>query len=470
MTSKKGKVQPAGIGMTPSKSELGSYIRSRRLKLELRQFTLAKKCGFAQNFISQLEIGISKYLKDRHLERLAKALQCDIEELRKRMPVKSDLQPKTELGKLIRSRREELGVSLSALAKKLRITPQQAKNLELRKSPTIRYELVQPLASALDLEPTTLAKFAGTTRKQSKSELGQLIRTRRKELGISTGALAKKLDVSPQFVNQIEFGKCPLSENHDMIARLAKILELDVNELEAVRPTRKLKQMNNTNTLGGFLAAKRLELRLSQRQLCERAKIGSNVISGVETGRFHPNPNLLEKLAKALDCQIPPELIPSPRDRRNGHKGPERKTELGKFVTTRRLELQLSQAQVADKASTATCIISGIERGTYHLGGMMLERLSEAIECEIPAELIPTPKSRGRRTKQDAPTTSVMVHLSEQSIADLEKIKELSDIRVNTEAVRKTLKLLRRLLEKQSDGYVICLCKDKNVVELEFMF
>jgi len=401
MTSKKGKAQPAGVGMTPSKSELGSYIRSRRLELELRQVPLAKKCGFAQNFVSQLEIGIRKYLKDRQLERLAKALQCDVEELRKRMPVKSGSQPKTELGKLIRSRREELGLSLPAFAKKLRMTPQQAKTLEVRKNPTIRYQLVQLLASVLDLEPTTLAKFAGTTRKQSKSELGQLVRTRRKELGISTGSLAEKLDVSRQFVNQIEFGQCRLSKNDDMIARLAQILELDVNELEAVRPTRRLKQMDTTNPLGGFLAAKRLELRLSQREVCERAEITASVVSGVETGRLHPSPNLLGKLATALDCQIPQELIPLPRDRSNGHKDPgyktERETELGKFVTTRRLELRLSQAQVADKASTGTAVISGIERGTYHLGGLMLEKISKALECEIPAELVPTPRSRGRR-------------------------------------------------------------------------
>ena len=102
----------------------------------------------------------------------------------------------------------------------------------------------------------------------------------------------------------------------------------------------------------------------------------------------------------------------------------------------------------------------------------MLEKISKALECEIPAELVPTPGKRGPRTRtaQYATASSFMVHLSEQTIADLEKIKELSDIRVNTEAVRKALKLLRRLLEKQSEGYVVCVRKDKDVIELEFMF
>ena len=54
--------------------------------------------------------------------------------------------------------------------------------------------------------------------------------------------------------------------------------------------------------------------------------------------------------------------------------------------------------------------------------------------------------------------------------ADLEKIKELSDIRENSEAVCKVLKVLRRLLEKLADGYAICLRKDQEVIELELIF
>ncbi|MEK7507390.1 MAG: helix-turn-helix transcriptional regulator [Patescibacteria group bacterium] len=135
---------------------------------------------------------------------------------------------------------------------------------------------------------------------------------------------------------------------------------------------------------------------------------------------------------------------------------------------SKRLGLRLSQAQVAEKAGTTPATVSRIEQGTYRPGGLMLEKISKALECEIPAELILT---LGRREpRQDAPVSSVVVHLSGQNIADLEKIKELPDIRVNIEVVRKALKLLRRLLEKQSDGYVVCLRKDKDVIELEFMF
>lgn len=391
MTSKKGKPQPNGVGMTPSKTELGRFIRSRRLELNLRQGPLAKQVGISQTVISGWEIGNRNYLNDRQLSDLAKALQVEVDELRKRMPVKPGSEPKTELGKLIRSRREELGLSLSAFANKLGVTPQQAKKLELKKNPNILYSLVSALASSLDLQPSIIAKFAGATRKQSSSELGQLVRLRRKELGISTCALAKKLNVSRQLVNQIEFGWCPLSESDEMIARLAQILELEVSQLEAVRPKRRLKQVSPTNPLGRFLVSKRFELKLTQRE-------------------------------------------------------------------------------VAEKANMSVHAVCGIERGTYRPSGFVLGKISKALECEIPAELVPIPAKRGRprtKTALEARASSNTVQLSDQDVDHLEKIKELSGIRLNTEAVHCALKFFRHLLEEQSEGCVVCVRKDNG---LEFIF
>lgn len=477
MSSKKGKPQPAGIGMVPSKTEFGSFIRARRIELDIRQVPLAKKVGLGQRLVSSIETGSRKYLNDRQLGQFAKALQCDTDELRKRMPVKSNSQPKTELGKLIRSRRQELGLSISAFAKKMKMTPKKAKMLEMKGSSTLRYSLVKSLENALNLDSSVFTQFISKTQKPTKSKLGQLIRRRRKELGMSLQTLAKKLKVSKQLVNQIEFGQCRLIKNNDMIAQLAQILELDINELKAIRPESRLRKVKTTTPLGEFLVAKRLELHLTQREVSEDAEIQSSVVSGVETGRLHPSPILLEKLMTVLNCQIPPELIPPPSNRNNGNKASwfitKRETALGQLVTTRRLELRLSQAKVAERASTGIAVISGIERGTYRPGSQMVKRLSKALEFEIPAELIPALKQRGRRgprTEQKGFSSSVMVQLSDQYLADLERIKELSDIRVNTEAVRKALKLLRILLEKQDDKYVVCLRKDKDIVELEFLF
>lgn len=167
--------QPAGINMTTSKTELGNFIRTCRLKLDLRQASLAKRVGLKQNVLSNLEIGTKKYLKDYHLQKLAKALRCDPEELRKRMPKKHGVEPTTELGKLIRSRREELGLTLGDLAKKMHITLQQAWKMEIH-NPRIRHTTGKLLARALNLDPSALAAFVGSKQKPTVSELGRLIR------------------------------------------------------------------------------------------------------------------------------------------------------------------------------------------------------------------------------------------------------------------------------------------------------
>ena len=308
MTGNKVKSQPAGVGMTPSKTELGAFIRARRLALDLRQASLAKRSGLRQSIVSLLEIGTRTYLCEKQMERLANTLRCDVEELRKRMPVRHLAQPKTELGKLIRSRREALGLSLPAFAKKLGIPLEKAKKLEVGTQQTIHYEKAMTVARALNLKPSKLAKFMGANQKASESDLGQLIRTRRKALGMSPKALAEQLEVSRQFVSQVELGRSSLSESGDMIARLAQVLQLDVEELEAVRPRRKRKQMESPNPLAGFLAEERVRLGLTMREVSKLGGISQGTISTVERGLSRPSPAVLDRFARALQCQIPPEL------------------------------------------------------------------------------------------------------------------------------------------------------------------
>ena len=464
------KYQPAGVGMTPSKTELGSFIRARRLELDLRQVPLAELSGLPQNLVSMFEVGIRKYLNEEQLQGLAKALQCDPEELRKRLPEKRTAKPTTELGKMIRSRREELGMTLEVFAKKLRITPQKAKRLEIRKNPSLRYHLAEPLAKALSLEVSAFAMFVGREGKVTGGELGQLIRQRRKELAMSLTVLAEKLNVSRQFVDQIESGQCRLSENDEMIEQLGEVLGLDVTQLNAIRPRRRLKMRGTAPTpLSGFLADRRLELRLTQREVSDRAETTTATISGVETGRVHPTPDLLEKLAKALECEIPTEMIPLPRERKlYGGKEPgftlERTTPLGEFVTTRRLELRLTQSVLAQRAETNPAVISGVERGTYRVGRTMLERISKALACEIPPELVPEKKRAGERVG-----SASMVQVSGRALDDLNKIKELADVKSNSEIGRKAIQLLRRLLEKQQDDYVVSVVKGKDIVKFEIL-
>jgi transcriptional regulator with XRE-family HTH domain len=392
MPRKKGKRQPVCLHMTSGKTELGNYIWSLRLKLNLKQVPLSKKCGFVSNFVSQIETGKRRYLNDPQLGRLAKALKCDPEELRKRVPAGRCARPKIKLGNLIRSCGDEPSLSLEVIAKKMKLTPQESKHKEIRKDPRIRFRSLRTVATALRLDPAVLAPFVKQIRKESKNELGKLVHNRRKELGMNLGQLADKVEVSRQYIQQIESGKCRLSGSDEMIAKLAQALHLQPAILEAVRPVRRVELAQTANPLGMFLAEQRLNLHLTQQEVGKQAGTTGLVISYIERGVGHPTPHLIGKVAKALHCQIPPKLMPPPIEHKNFRIRPRfnvmRKSPLGKFLTERRLELQLNLAEVGRRADLAASLVSQIERGAYLPGKWVREKLSKALQCEFSDELI----------------------------------------------------------------------------------
>ncbi|HLD18286.1 MAG TPA: helix-turn-helix domain-containing protein [Patescibacteria group bacterium] len=436
------KLNPPGVGMTPSKTAFGSFVRRLRLERGMSQDLVAEKTGLAQTIVSMIEVGTRRYLNDHQLGQLAETLGCSKEDLRQYIPIKRTAQPKTDLGRLIRSRREEIGLSLSDFAQKMGMTPQKARALETKRNPGIHHALVRPLANALDLDSSVFFQFVKKG-KRPDGELGRLVRERREKLGMTPDILAKKLGVTRQYVNYIELGKCCLSENDDLIARLAKILELDVKVLEAVRPKRRLKKKKNPTSLGDFLTDWRQGLSLTQEEVAKHLKISLSTVSSIERGRLRPSLNVLGRFATILDCQIPLEFFPTPV----GHTGPkprskiERKTPLGTAVTTRRLELKISQAELARRAGVSIGVISGIERGAYHhKGKRVLRKIFKALEIEIPAEFVPEDLS---------PTSiSITLRLSGNDLVNLQRIKELTGLRQHAEVVRRALAILRSELEK----------------------
>lgn len=123
------KYQPVGIGMTPSTTEVGIFLRSRRLELGITQDELARRIGMRQNHYSALERGALGHKSLRaHLRGLTESLRCDPSELQKFIP--HDPQPQTALGKLIHERREELNITAEDLAARADLTITTVKILE----------------------------------------------------------------------------------------------------------------------------------------------------------------------------------------------------------------------------------------------------------------------------------------------------------------------------------------------------
>ncbi len=322
--SNKRKRQPVGIGMEPTKTELGAFVRERRLELDLSQDEVGAVIprGHGSNVVSMIELGTRKYLADDQLIALANMLRVDVEALRSRMGMKRVRVPTTKLGKLIWKRREKLGLSIEAFAKLMEVSPEQARELELRKSPTIPCTRVPALAKALQLKPEKLLPFAVAHERETMNVLGTLVRKTRKVQGMSQVALAAQLGVCRQIVYIIESGKYSFERGSVTLERIAEVLGLHVASLYAVQPNRKQRKYQNRSaalvpnphvpeTLGSFFAAQRKALRITQAELARLAKISCAAVSAAEAGRGSIGRDVYDGIVKALRCEVPVEFVPA---------------------------------------------------------------------------------------------------------------------------------------------------------------
>lgn len=469
MSSIKGKRQPVGIGMVPCKTDLGKFLRARRLQLNLRQVQVAQQAGICPSCYSGLEVGVRKYLSAQQVESLAVVLACDPADLYAVMPEKHHAEPRSERGWFIQTRLDELGITRKELARRLQISHQQCYQLMYSSRKGFRYQMLHRLAQALEVEAASLGRFANPKfATATESAFGQVVRDRRRQLGLGIRQLADKLGVSHQRVSMIEHGHV---QEESVLERLAAALELDIAVLQAVRPKRRIKQVEtDQDTLGGFLAARRLELHITQRELATRVGINQGYVSRAEHGHQVASATI-DRITRALGCAVPVELLPHPSQNRLGARiRVERDTPLGRFVTERRIALGLSQEQVARKAGLGTATVYQIEVGISS-GRFTLAELCQALECEIPRELVVESYGRVRRTESKRGRRSVFGkrELSQRNRDDLRVIRELSNIRDDSKVTMKALQLFRKLLERQKEGYAVRLVKGSEVVELELL-
>lgn len=139
--------------------------------------------------------------------------------------------------------------------------------------------------------------------------LGRKLRARRKELGLSQQAVAKRMGFSHrQAAGNMEIGlvKLLLEEELELASRA---YEIDINDLRKLRPRRQICLKERRSPISNLITWLRAASGLSQQQLALRAGVCLETVHFAEWGKRRICPKTLSKILWALEC--PPQLVPT---------------------------------------------------------------------------------------------------------------------------------------------------------------
>ena len=146
--------------------------------------------------------------------------------------------------------------------------------------------------------------------------MGRMFRRARKKLGFTLERCAEELGFgSRQAISQMELGLNRFG-NNQRLECLAQFLGLNIDSLQAIRPKRRLCQKKRETPLGDFLTRRRLKVHLTQDKVARRAGVG-RFLSDIERGKCLPKHSTLNKIAGALECEIPKKLVPKTKHGRS---------------------------------------------------------------------------------------------------------------------------------------------------------
>lgn len=162
-----------------------------------------------------------------------------------------------------------------------------------------------------------------------KQLIGSFFSGRRQQLGLTQQELAKKIGIRESTVQRIEYGK--FVPGGETLLSMASELRLSLvfqnrseNEsfIELLEKTWIVPESETTNhnsvqelnldtakaggEIGSFFSSRRQQLRLTQKEIADRARLGLPTIQRVEYGQHLPDGKCLFKVCGALQCVFYP--------------------------------------------------------------------------------------------------------------------------------------------------------------------
>lgn len=288
---------------------------------------------------------------------------------------------KTEFGKCIRDRRIERGLAQFELARDVGIDQASLSSLEI-KGQYPRKKTLFNLAECLQLEYTHLESLIPL--KPPKYKLGRYILRRLNKLGKTIDDFAKELGITYQRARDIIYRQAKI--RYFRMAPLAKALGVNQKTLANFMG---INTKKSPSIFGQNVRYLRIKKGLSQKQLAKTTGVSKQLISQVELGLTPLSNNLAEKLSRIFG--IDPAELKSLKPKRK-IKRVKRDDPLGYFLSEKRIEARLTQAQLAKLAEVNPSTILHAEKGILH-NIDLLNKIAGVLKCRIPEVLLPGPKS-----------------------------------------------------------------------------
>ncbi|KKM09293.1 hypothetical protein SY88_19710 [Clostridiales bacterium PH28_bin88] len=192
------------------------------------------------------------------------------------------------------------------------------------------------------------------------ANVGVHIRHYREDRGYTLQETAHRVGVSVSYLSEIERGvKNPSIKVLNRVCR-----ELNIPQ-EKVMQKAFYGERGNA-CLGDKIRMRRLELEMSPAQMAEKVEVSTVYLADIEMGRLYPPNDILQRMAEVL--KLPLSLLV---ECSGNH--------LGAKVKELRLNLEITQGELAGRAGLSAALIGQIENGKVQPSLKTIEKIAEAL-------------------------------------------------------------------------------------------
>ncbi|PKM80692.1 MAG: transcriptional regulator [Firmicutes bacterium HGW-Firmicutes-14] len=191
------------------------------------------------------------------------------------------------LGSKIREFRNERGITLTQLAKKLEVSPSflSAVERDIKKPSLI---MLKKISSYLNISLSYLM-----TNSESNSVTGEKLKSIRKGRGLSVDDLAELSEVPAEDIRNIE--KNVVRPSLAQLEKLSTALNVTIRYF--------VERHSNGTNLGDKIRGLREKLDMSQAELAGTAGISPSLVSQIENNVTMPSLETLDRIAECLDVE-----------------------------------------------------------------------------------------------------------------------------------------------------------------------